>query len=394
MQESDLRLREQIDILRFLLVSGLVFLHYGRLPGSNYDHWDGVILTEHPIATFVNSYFYFFFLSSVPLLSAISGYLFFRDADYTVSFYTKRYRSRTRSVLLPMISWNAIALVLSGIVLLLYPGSKSIISYNVFDLRWKDLVNALLGLTRHPADFQFWFLHDLFLTVLLSPLLGIFLRRAPWIGLAGLFVIWITSMNVWPPFFRSDVFFFFYIGAMIRVQKWSVEDLISPRAGLLLMATFAAFVALRTVAPLLIPKEATWGATLLDTWNHGLRLLGIAALWGVAPLLPATSPGRLLARIGVLAFFLHAIHWPMNQLIKSGIDRLLPGNSDFALLVNFFGTTFLTILLAIGIAWVLNAVVPSVFDHLSGGRSSLWAARARGPRAVAVPVKIPHGGVG
>ncbi len=395
MKSADEGLRDQIDILRFSLVTGLVFLHYGRLPGMSNEPWDGFVSTAHPIATFANAYFYFFFLSSVPVLSAISGYLFFREADYSFAFYKRRYRSRTRSVLLPMISWNAIALALSGAILLLYPGSQPILQYDVFNLRWKDFVNALLGLTRHPADFQFWFLHDLFLTVLCSPFLGLLLRRIPWIGFSGLFVIWITNWNLWGIFFRPDVLFFFYIGAMFRVKNWSIMDLISPRAGIALLGIFAACVALRTLAPLFVPVDTAMGKTLLQVWNDGLRLLGLVALWGVAPTLASTQFGRMIAKVGVLAFFLHAIHWPMNQLIKSGIDRILPGESDFALLVNFFGTTLLTTLLAIGIAWLLNAIVPSVFDHLSGGRSSLWNARSRGVgRAVVVDGGMPVRGRG
>jgi succinoglycan biosynthesis protein ExoH len=125
MKSPDENLRQQIDILRFVLVFGLVFLHYGKFPGYTYNPWEGMIHTDHPVATFTNAYFYFFFLSSVPLLSAISGYLFFRDADYSISFFLKRYRSRTRSVLLPMISWNALSLMVAATVLFIYPNSQT-----------------------------------------------------------------------------------------------------------------------------------------------------------------------------------------------------------------------------------------------------------------------------
>jgi hypothetical protein len=351
-------------------------------------------MTDQPVAMFINSYFYFFFLSSVPVLSAISGYLFFKEADYSVSFYLRRYWSRVRSIVLPMVSWNAIALALSAIAVILFPASEKLISYDVFNLRYQDFINALLGLTRHPVHFQFWFLHDLFLTVLCAPLMGIIVRRIPWIGLACVFTMWILNWNFWSIFFRADVFFFFYIGAMARIQGWSVATLIPQRVGIAFAAFFASMVALRTFAPYLVPSDLTWGNTLLELWNDGLRLLGLVALWGVAPLLANTHLGRLIAKIGVLAFFLHAIHWPFNQLMKKWFNALYPGDSDLALLVNFFGAAFMSVAFAIAAAWVLNAVAPKLFNHLSGGRSRLWSARTRGSRTLTVTEKVSPGGAG
>lgn len=381
-------LRVQIDFLRISLVIGLVFLHYGSFPGSDWFPSHGFVPSDYPIATFVNAYLYFFFLSSVPTLSAISGYLFFNKSEHTVAFYLRRYRSRLRSILLPMISWNALALILSAVTLLLFPFSQKLISYDVFDLRYQDLVNALLGLTRHPVHFQFWFLHDLILTILCAPLLSAAIRRIPWIGFAGVFVIWITNFNFWGIFFRADVLFFFYIGAMVQIRHWAVDKLVPPRVGIVLTSIFMVLVGLRVLAPLVIPADPGWSKTVLDAWNDALRLLGLGALWGIAPLLIRTSVGRGLAKIGVLAFFLHAVHWPMNQFFKGTMNAYYPAQGDVALLLNFIMTTIVTILCAIAIAWILNAVLPAVFNHLSGGRSNLWKARTQRAGSSVVEQKI------
>lgn len=391
MHSSDQNFRERIDFLRFSLIVGLVFLHYGSFPGSDYDPFGGFRWAEHSFPTFVSSYFVFFFYSAVPLLSAISGYLFFKDADFSKRFYLGRYRSRVRSILLPMISWNAIALVLSGAVMLLSQGSVRLVAYDIFNLSPMDLANALVGITQRPADFQFWFLHDLFLTILCAPALGVLIRRAPWIGLAGLFALWMANWNL-VIFFRPDVLFFFYIGGMARIHNWSVTSPISPRLAIGLMLAYVTVVALRTLAPSVISEDVFAGRILIGLLTRLLRLMGLVALWGVAPFLAETYVGRRIARIGGLAFFLHAIHWPLNQLVKDWLSLVVPGESNLVLLFNFFGTTLLTVLLAILISRLLNAAAPSVFDHLSGGRSGLWSPR----EAIAVPAgrKVPHGGAG
>lgn len=391
MKSPDEKLREQIDLLRFLLVFGLVFLHYGRFPGYAHNPWEGLVPNDHPVATFTNSYFYFFFLSSVPLLSAISGYLFFREADNSTSFYLKRYRSRTRSVLLPMISWNVISLVVAATVLTIYPNYGKILAYDVFNLRWQDVINALIGLTQNPANFQFWFLRDLFLTVLCSPILAFVIRRTPWIGFSVLLVVWLLNWNAGHLFHRPDVLFFFYIGAMARILNWPIGTMITPRVGIIALAALLVLVAIRTLAPLFVPADLPAREALLNLWSDGLRLLGVVALWGVAPLLVTTYVGRMIGKVAAIAFFLHAIHWPLNQFLKTWFVHMLPNHSDVTLLINFFGSSILSVLLAIAAAWVLNAIAPAVFDHLSGGRSRVWSARNR--VSTPIPGKVPQVGV-
>ncbi|WP_262268745.1 acyltransferase family protein [Microvirga yunnanensis] len=391
MKSLDENLREQIDLLRFLLVSGLVFLHYGRFPGYTHDPWEGLVPTDYPVSTFANSYLYFIFLSSVPLLSAISGYLFFREVDHSVAFYLKRYRSRVRSVLLPMMSWNVISLVVAATVLTVNPNYGEILAYDVFNLKWQDVINALVGLTQNPANFQFWFLRDLFLTVLCSPILAFVIRRAPWTGFTVLFVVWLLNFNAWHIFHRPDVLFFFYIGAMARLLNWPVATMVTPRAGIIALVSLLVLVGVRTLSPLFVPDDLPAREALLNVWSDGLRLLGVVALWGIAPLLVSTYVGRMIGKVAAIAFFLHALHWPLNQFMKAWFVRMFPDHSDFTLLINFFGSSILSVALTIGAAWVLNAVAPSVFDHLSGGRSRLWsAARNRVSRPMAE--KVPQVG--
>src|SRR3982750_2729501 len=89
-------LKDRINFLRLLLIIGLVFLHYGEFPNSYLSPFKGFASSPTPIAPFVNSFLLFFFFSAVPLLSAISGYLFFKQAALTLAFYGGRVRSRIR----------------------------------------------------------------------------------------------------------------------------------------------------------------------------------------------------------------------------------------------------------------------------------------------------------
>ena len=71
------QLSRTIDFARIALIVGLVFLHYGMFPNFRLSPFGGMSITEYEVATFVNSFLLFFFVSVVPLLSMISGWLFF-----------------------------------------------------------------------------------------------------------------------------------------------------------------------------------------------------------------------------------------------------------------------------------------------------------------------------
>lgn len=370
-------IRDRIELLRFVLVAGLVMLHYGPLPGSDLSPFRGWHPGANPVATFANAFVLFFFLSAVPLLSAISGWLFFKNFTPSASFYLGRLRARSRSILLPMALWNV--LVLGGFLvagLLVTDGRVlSIIAYDVTSLSLKDVINAVFGVTQHPVNFQFWFLRDLFLTILLAPVLGLALRHAPVAGAVFLGVVWLAGFDLWI-FFRTDVLFFFYMGGLLQVRKVPVAYP-APKLGFALLAVFILLVAARTVGPAFIPESSGAGVLLFDYGSRLMRAVGVISLWLVAPVVTSTPVGQALARFGAVAFFLHAFHWPVNQFVKHGLATLLPPQGDGAMLANYAVTGLLTVLLAILAARVLGQLWPTLYDVLSGGRARANPTTAR-----------------
>jgi succinoglycan biosynthesis protein ExoH len=370
-------IRARIDMLRFLLIVGLVLLHYGAFPSSDVSPFEGFKGGEYPVAYFVNSFVLFFSLSAVPLMSAISGWLMFKGFSETPAFYWGRLRSRSRSILLPMILWNLLTLCIFLLIFFVSPQSDilTIITYDLSQLGPRMVADALVGLGRHPIDFQFWFLHDLFLTVMVMPILGFLLRRMPIVGIVVIGLSWFFDFNMWI-FFRTDVLFFFFLGAYARVSEFDISRPM-PRLGSILMAAFLGLAALRTVGPYFIDDQSQIGFILFDYGTRLMRLLGVVAIWLFAPIILNTSFGRIAASLGPIAFFLHAAHWPMNQFVKMVIGYAIPWRNDVTQLINYFATMVITVLLTFLLAKLLNGVAPKVFDIMSGGRSQALNAGAR-----------------
>jgi surface polysaccharide O-acyltransferase-like enzyme len=364
---SDRDLSQTINFARFALIVGLVFLHYDSYPNSRSSPFRGIDTEQHQIATFVNSFVLFFFFSVVPLLSMVSGWLFFsftsdpranpRDA------LGRRIRRRFVSLYLPLVFWNALFL---GILLLVYlakPGYSLLHEINI-DFKTAGVsqyVNAVFGLTQHPVGFQFWFVRDLFVTALVSPLLWIVLRHAPLIGAVVLGTVWIADHDLWI-FFRTDVVFFFYLGGLVRMRSIRVE--IDWNATVALMALYIALVALRTLAPYVIDGVPA----LLAYSTRAMRLVGVLACWGLFVRVAPTRFGAKVARYGGLAFFLHAAHFPLLAEVKILLWDVVPEPTDIWMIAHYAVSVAATVVIGVSFGMLLARWKPQWFAMLNGGR--------------------------
>lgn len=360
-------LSQTINVARILLITGLVFLHYGAFPGSGTSPFDGMSPTAHPVATFISSFILFFFFSAVPLLSALSGWLYFgfctEDAGPALR---DRIARRLRTLYLPLVFWNALYLWLAVVVLAFWPGSPVLGGLNIqlLEANAADFINAVFAVTSHPIGFQFWFLRDLMVTVLVSPILWLALRHAPYAGMAALGAAWLVGHDL-SLFFRTDVAFFFYLGGFLRLNKMPLE--IGIRQTQVLVLAYLAFVALRAAAPVFIDITPDRPA-LLDAATRAMRLVGVLACWGVCQCVAATRRGEQLAQYGGLSFFLFATHYPLVAGVKYLLWPLLPAQTDFWMVLHYVTTVTVTALIGLVAAMFLARTSPSVFALMNGGR--------------------------
>ncbi|SDD48673.1 acyltransferase family protein [Belnapia rosea] len=370
-------LSRTIEVARVLLVIGLVFLHYGAIPPGWVSPFRGVDPdAPHRVASFVNSAVLFFFFSAVPLLSTISGWLFFRFSEKRVwPALRRRIGARVRSLYAPLVVWNAVFLLALLALHATGEGASLLRQMNI-DFDHADgmaYVNAVLGLTDHPVAFQFWFVRDLFLTALLSPLLWLSLRHSPWLGAIVLGGAWTMDWNL-VVFFRADVPFFFYLGALARLRGYLPMP--SGRATSALVAFYVGLVLLRASAPLLVDVDAPGTAWLLDFATRAMRPVGVLACWGVCLRIAAAPWSGAVARHSNFAFFLHATHYPLIAAVKLVLWHVLPAETDVWLLAHYAASVAVTVLLSFGAARLIAAVSPGLYTFLAGGRDIRVPSRA------------------
>ncbi len=362
-------LSTSIEVARFVLVIGLVFLHYFGFPNGTASPFSGFDPERHQFATFVNSFVLFFFFSAVPLLSAVSGWLFFPTAETRIGqALHRRILGRFRTLLLPLVIWNLAALLAALALHAAAPGNGFLPALGFdFDAAGAlDYVNAVLGLTGLPIALQFWFVRDLFVTVLCSPLLWLLLRHAPLVGAAALGLVWLSGGTL-GIFIRTDVLFFFYMGALAR-QSGLLPQL-GLRPTLMLLAAYVLLVALRAAAPAWLPAGSwTHQEQALELATRLIRPVGVLACWGLCLQIARSNWGRWVARYGGFAFFLHAAHYPLLPAVKFVLWRLVPAETDAWMLTHYAASVALTVLLVFLSAQLLFRLWPAGYSLLAGGR--------------------------
>ncbi len=359
---------DTIEVARVALVIGLVFLHYFNFPSDARPPFQGIDPAQNQVATFINGFLTFFFFSAVPLLSAISGWLFFgfagKDPGAAIS---RRVRGRFRSLLLPLVIWNLATLAVAVLLQSVAPTNGLATQFNlhIATAGPVDYVNAVLGLTNLPIAFQFWFVRDLFVTVLCTPILWLLLRHAPIAGAVGLGLVWAAGFTL-GIFIRTDVLFFFYLGALARRRGLDTE--MSPGVTLAFFVAYVVLTAARSLAPLVVdmndPTQAAW----LEVATRLIRPLGVVACWGLCLHLASTRLGSWMAQFGGFAFFLHAAHYPVIALVKDVLWRLTPAPTDAWLLLHQLGSVLLTVGVVAGGAVVVFRLSPALYGVLAGGR--------------------------
>lgn len=214
-------------------------------------------------------------------------------------------------------------------------------------------------MTLNPIPHPLWYMRDLFLLTLLTPLIIPLLRSnlgasAYFIGSAAL---WFSFQSIHQK--EAQDLFFFGIGAWLALRRPVIP--VIPRPGKIALAV----VSLALFA---------WNCWWVDTrqaenpfiFNPAI-LLGLPALWllydDAAHLL--RTPAML--RLSGYALFLYVAHEPLIAILRKASVSVL-GNGPGALLTIFVCQTSVVIGALLLIGWILRTYVPWLYSPLVGGR--------------------------
>jgi peptidoglycan/LPS O-acetylase OafA/YrhL len=347
----------RFDVLRFPLIVAVVFIH-------NYDSAihlaNGTVGVQQPAlyVEFIRRLVSLGFAQvAVPLFFLMSGYLFFLNFDGSLEAWRSKMVSRVRTLLVPLVLWGLlnIAVVWLGqsnpATGVFFSGSKRPV---IAELHAFGFVDAVFGITGPPLAYQFWFIRDLILLVLLAPLVHAILRRSQWGACLLLGGLWLSAM--WPLRCPSaDASFFFVLGATLAYQGHKPFPSDRWRSPLIL-----AYVLL-LIADALLYAPA---------WSHRIAVaVGVPAVLASTDLV--VDAHRLRDRLLWLmpsSFFVFAAHEPLLTALRKLAYIAIRPSSSVAVLSLYLLVPAVAIIVLVAAWRGLRSASPKALALATGGR--------------------------
>lgn len=176
---------------------------------------------------------------AVPMFFVISGYLYFlKNQNPTFCQYLKKTKGKIPTLVVPYLVWNLVAIIF-------YPG-------NFFHATWLEKIlgfwsrNLAWGNFTGPWDGPLWFIRDLFVVMLLAPVICKIIRKTSLLLpllLTAIFFCY-PKHNLCPGISLVS-FLFFSIGAWLAIKRPDFSSWFSRKKFIFLLPIFATFFLLR-----------------------------------------------------------------------------------------------------------------------------------------------------
>lgn len=218
---------EGIRLIRPLLILCICIAHVPGIRGyhSDYDQYD-------QLSTLFSVYLKDFLArGGVPILTVISGYLAY--SSYQKVPYFRLIIKKVKSLLVPFLVWNVIALAFCMVVFKLW--GFNFLGFGRLD-GFGSYINALLGVgLQMPINLPVYFIRDLFLIMLFIPLIHVICQKRvvfivfsiiwllySWLSHSVLFISDVFSTHI---LYRTDMLLFFLIGYFFAIQGFKLPKL-------------------------------------------------------------------------------------------------------------------------------------------------------------------------
>lgn len=331
-------LSEKIRNLSFFSILLVVLLHSQMIfISTGYALWIQYFVTEELTRI------------AVPIFFAISGYLFFQNFSSPIKdFFGNKVKKRVRTVLIPYLFWSIWGFILFSLIQWGDPEYRMLVVENKLNgVLYTILVNPV-------GTYQLWFLRDLFVIVLLSPIIYIGIKYIKIFFVLLLFPFWILGIQY---FIQIESVFFFSLGSYIAlVYKGLLEKKCSKKG-------IAIFQFCMWLLYCCVLTEYRY-----EYYCHCLGILwGIGSIWCLYDVLyHSIRDSFLLKNLVGYSFFVYVAHEPLLTVIKKIL--LYMGHSSIWILLIYFIAPIITISICITIGRILRKYTPKFYAFISGGR--------------------------
>ena len=304
---------------------------------------------------------------AVPLFFAISGYLFFLGTNsFSLPIYKQKLQRRFKTLFIPYLTWIFIAFLLyAGLDLvkgepLTWPLEANLWwGCRMLTPDYTCLLGYHINTITAPLHVPLWFVRDLMLMVVFSPIIYYLLKRMGWLFILLTGIVLYT--HTYPNWCGVSVkgLLFFSSGAIWAIQG---KDPLAATRKVLTAACWIAILSL--LAYVLLWSKVHWNIT--DALNALYVWSGmVVAIHGA----DASSRKHALPKVCTQSsFFVYAVHTLFLFVLLKPLALRVQHMGLAVILAAYFGCYILTLLLS-----VLSFKVVAWAEHGYGVLTGIWS---------------------
>ncbi len=373
-----------IDTLRFPLAIMVLFIHMEPYV-TNLFEVDYSLISWHGIYNIIGILFSHVLTHiAVPTFFFISGFLFFINfQEWSWEKYKKKINSRIKTLLIPYILWNAVSFVLiilsmSARVILKGHPIDDVYAF-ITEKSWHifydchvwgtDRVNWLGENLRStaPLDLPLWFLRDLIVVTVLTPVIYYAIKRLGLFLIVILFLAYVSRIWTLLPGFRITTLFYFTTGAYFALNKINIVYFANKYKLIFVPICFITMVA----TTIFDGTRTVIGHNIYPFFICS----GVFTVFYVASICITKCnipPNKLLISS---CFFIYAIHLVVFPIIgtpltftRRVLHFIIPRNTDIEEILCYLISPFLTAYLCILLLMIARQLFPKLTLYFSGNK--------------------------
>lgn len=296
---------------------------------------------------------------AVPYFFMVSGFLYFYKLTAKRSAFISQIKKRARTLLFPYLFWSSFGIAFYFVLqtplhLSAYFSKELVVNYSL--TQWMEKIFI------HPIPYQFWFIRDLIVLVLFSPVLYFACTRFKFLFLTLCVVLWCLPSQDWHN--SSEALLFFALGTVLGTTYKNTPNESIPWSSKVLFLSWALLVILKTAFSYL-----QFNPVIVQFLLNSSIVFGVLCFWSALDRLTQANHTvkSALLLLSNYTFFIYASHEPMLTIIKKISFKAL-GNGDLQFLGVYFTAPLLVIGMATGIAILLKKHVSNLYLLVTGGR--------------------------
>ncbi len=344
---------QQLSLLRFPLAVVIIAIHIFA------DKPAGYTAAGFPLFSAVKSFLSAFLsFQSVPVYFFISGFLFFFGLKtWNTAKWVNKIKNRKNTLLIPYLLWNCLCF------LLFMTYYRDFANFNIksfFSCFWgyDGMITGAPPSTM-PINYPLWFLKDLIIVVLLTPLLWYVLKKSGKFVLSFFAFLWFLKyFGVIDFYIPAQGLFFFSFGAYMSLNGKSITT------------EFGKFFKLSVYGYLILGIVSMCfynvNPQIFKILKFALILFGLFFALNLSGWLLKNGYCKVNEFLSSASFFMYVSHALVISTISKMLIKIFSPASDLSWLVVYMLNLMLTVVLLLSAYHLISRFFPKALSLLTG----------------------------